>query len=247
MEFIIIYLFRFRAITRPLHQHALSRVSIITIILIIWVFSMVVSLPPTIMSRTQSFHLRNDDNTCSVLVTCTNAHKFYGLIMWIRFCLYFVGPFLVISFCYIAISTSLCKDQRSPTLIDSNVMDSNFALLRRQMDARRKLSVVVLVLVVSFVICRLPYESHAIYIHLTKSSVQSWTSVATILLFLYTFINPLILCILSPTFRRFVIRIWCPCCTDIENPEQNHTVQMNFSQIIQNRVNRKPSPLKIPV
>nr|ANO39042.1 GCR074 [Schmidtea mediterranea] len=236
---------RFRAITRPLHQQALSRVAVITVMVTIWIFSMAASVP-TIMYTEIKVHPISNNDTCFILRFCSSEHPYFEVITWVRFCVYFVIPFFVISFCYIAISTTLCKTQNVSLLVVTNHMDNKtLAIPRRQMEARRKLSVVVLALVVIFVVCRLPYESHSIFLLLQSESIQWWSAAATVLLYFYSSINPLILGILSPTFRRFMLKMWCRCFFNFSNTVQTHSAPPNSTKIVYNRTNRSPSPCEL--
>ncbi|XP_022082131.1 bombesin receptor subtype-3-like [Acanthaster planci] len=207
---------RYMAIVRPMQRRQSNAVRrTYAVAISIWVTSILLGIPTTILAKRDLIYPSGVEVAiCKTLPV--NITEEYGAIPTVtakvheavRCLIMFVIPLAIISMYYILIAKQLAQSSR--TIPCENHGDS------RQLRARRRLARTVLVLVVIFAICWIPHFMYRLWFNFSFSlEVFSSTGmfilqiVSVLMVYANSCINPIALCFLSKTYRRYFARYLC--------------------------------------
>ena len=128
---------------------------------------------------------------------------------------YFIIPFLIISFFYISIAINLHSNSSMP--VRDNLKIGQSKLLEKQARARKKIAKIILVITVFFIICWFPRYIYIFYVNYSGytihfSKVRPLKIATYILSFLNSCINPPFLYMMSADFKRYFNHYLFGCC-----------------------------------
>lgn len=187
--------------SRTRHHDQSACLQYIYVLFIIWSASVVIGLPAGLNAFLWQIHL----DPQHYIYVCYPFPHYLGdwyprLVITMKFILLFLGPLIVICFCYTLIATELKKYARN-----CNQYNINSYFHRRHKFRRR----IVIFFVIAFVICFFPNHVFMIWFYFNPNSRDDyndfwhfWRIIGFILSFVNCCINPIILYLTSAKFRR---------------------------------------------
>ena len=179
----------------------------------IWISSIVFASPDLVSSTILSF---------GTLKFCIVYPDSFGRLyreihVILKFVILFLMPLLTIGTFYILIAIKLgTKEELTPAtnskhLVRDNLLENEN---RKQLNKRKRLNFVILILVILFVVTWLPRYVYLMWFHFDASDFSAaWYTfkiVSFCLMFMSSVFNPYIYCALDSSFRRFVCKL-CGC------------------------------------
>lgn len=177
----------------------------------IWLLSIIVALPGAYNSYLMNVNVGDDQ----YIKVCYPFPKEYGEIyaksmVVIKFLSYYLIPLIIITIFYSLMARSLIRTTENP--IGNN--ESQHKLLRN----RRKISKIVLGLVVIFAICFFPNQVFMLWFYFYPKAKEHfnsfwniWRIIGFVLSFLNSCLNPIVLCCISGVFRSHFKRYIFSC------------------------------------
>ncbi|XP_038078006.1 bombesin receptor subtype-3-like [Patiria miniata] len=226
---------RYTAIVRPMQRRKSNAVRrTYAVAVTIWALSVTLGIPTAILAKRDVFHFQGFEIAiCYALpvnltlegAVPTTAAKVHEVV---RCLIMFVIPLAIITMYYMLIAMQLI--QSSKAIPCEGHGDS------RQLRARRRLARTVLVLVVIFAICWIPHFVYRLWFQFAFS-VEVFDSLGMFILstgsFLLTYanscINPIALCFLSKTYRRYFARYLC--CIRVRKLSHVRVARTNMYQM----------------
>jgi gastrin-releasing peptide receptor len=206
---------RYTAIVNPMSKHMGNPIArtIITAVSI-WVASIALAIVDGISARI-SYHQHGD--TQEVFYTCVEYPADWG--EWypkfhtiFRFIIYFALPVYIIALFYVMIARILVHSSYHMP-VEGGIKSSQG---NKQVEARKKVAIVVLLLVVIFIICWLPRHIFSMWYHFDPNDYNQFWHIFKVtgfcLCFINSCVNPITLYFLSKQFRKYFNRyLFCLC------------------------------------
>ncbi|XP_072018889.1 LOW QUALITY PROTEIN: bombesin receptor subtype-3-like [Amphiura filiformis] len=199
---------RYTAIVKPMHRRKSgAAMRIYTLAVSIWIMSFMLSIPSLVLSYVESKY--TPYKFCFYLPHETKSAKIHETF---RCILMFILPLLVISVYYMLIALKLLES--SLNMPGEGVADTGQAT--KQVRARRRLARTVLVLVVLFGLCWLPHFIYRLMFQFNfdedlfmTTGMYVFQLLSNLLTYLNACINPVALCFLSKTYRKYYLKYLC--------------------------------------
>ena len=204
---------RYYAIARPMARRKINVTKYtLGVVVAIWVLSFLFGIPAFVMGHNVGF--------CR-LPYFTDSYKVFLIVQFVGL---YIIPLMLITMFYSLTAHTLIRGVKT---IGHKVRDGN-GRRDSQSKARRRLAIIVLVAVVCFAVCWLPYHIFDIWaefetdfeVFLTPG-MMFYTDFKYLLPPLSACLNPIVLYIMSSNYRRHFKRMflsWCPCCRDTKQP-----------------------------
>lgn len=179
--------------------------------LLIWVFAIVAALPAVLYSEVETVILVNNQTIffCNPFPKSLGKTYEKGMIIF-KFLAYYLIPLCVIAGFYLGMAWNLALSTR-------NII-TRVNLHNDQINARKRVSRMVVCFIIIFVICFMPHHIFMLWFHFNPTSHEdynySWhyfRMVAFCLSFSNSCVNPIALYLISRTFRKKFNKYLC-CC-----------------------------------
>nr|XP_018898508.1 PREDICTED: neuropeptide CCHamide-1 receptor-like [Bemisia tabaci] len=197
---------RYYIIVDPIKRHLSSRTWTIVMVLVIWLISIIFSIPSAVFSRVHALPDANNESVAFCDPFPAVGGVSYGKPLVVFKCLVFYAlPLSVIAAYYVKIARHLVNSARN---IPGEIQGQH-----AQIQARKKVAKIVLIFVIIFSLCFLPYHIYMLWYYLHPTSNCDYNlfwHVLKIVGFSFSFINscinPIALYFISDTFRSLFDR-----------------------------------------
>lgn len=206
---------RFIAVVYPIVSYKWSTLQrTLQICAVLWAFSVILAIPDIVSAHISVFPLNgNGFRICDVHPDEWGEWyvKFRSMF---RFVVYFVIPILIITTMYTLIAKTLLRAPLEP--VGRGAANNMTVAWAKQMHTRKKISKMVLCIVVLFAVCLFPRHIYYVVFQYTDIEYNTFVHVIKItgfcLSFAYSCVNPVALYIISDEFRRYFDHYLFGCC-----------------------------------
>lgn len=206
---------RFIAVVFPIASYKWSTMRrTLQICAVLWVVSLVLAVPDLVLANVGQFE--ETDRPLLVCKLCPAAawSKWYNqLRTTLRFAIYFLLPMLIIAVMYVMIAVTLLQKPLEPCPPGAKTTTAAWA---KQLHVRRRISKMVLCIVVIFAVCWLPRYVYLLwhdYIDFDyNTAFHVFKIVGFCLSFAYSSVNPVALYFVSDDFRQYFDHYLFGCC-----------------------------------
>ncbi|XP_072497962.1 neuromedin-U receptor 2 [Notamacropus eugenii] len=236
---------RYVAILHPFRAKLEStRRRALRILVILWVFSILFSLPNTGIHGIKVHHFPNgtlipESATCTVV----RPMWIYNFIIQLTSFLFYVLPMAVMSILYYLMGLRLQRDQS----LEAEEMAANV-----QRPSRKSVTKMLFILVLVFAICWTPFHVDRLFFSFVEEWTESLASVFNLIhvisgvfFYLSSAVNPIIYNLLSHRFRAAFLHVISPLCKHWypkHSPSRPPTQQDTFLHRECHLVNEDASP-----
>uniref|UniRef100_F7GL82 Neuromedin U receptor 2 n=1 Tax=Monodelphis domestica TaxID=13616 RepID=F7GL82_MONDO len=205
VERYVAILYPFRAKLESTRHRALR------ILVILWIFSILFSLPNTGIHGIKVYHFPNgtlipESATCTVV----RPMWIYNFIIQVTSFLFYVLPMAVMSILYYLMGLRLRGDQS----LEAEEMAANV-----QRPSRKSVTKMLFILVLVFAICWTPFHVDRLFFSFVEEWTESLASVfnlvhviSGVFFYLSSAVNPIIYNLLSHRFREAFLNVISPLC-----------------------------------
>ncbi|XP_075210851.1 neuropeptide CCHamide-2 receptor-like [Lycorma delicatula] len=199
---------RYSAVVQPIRRHVRNPLTIVTTI---WVFSLLLTLPAAIFSKVYSVKMNSNE----MIEYCTPFPYEFGslyakTIVLYKFFAYWVVPLCIIGGFYVLLARHLVFAARN--------MPGEQQGQSNHVQARKKVAKIVLVFIILFIVCFLPYNIVMLSPYFALDFVIEFENIWSVfrivsfcLTFIHSCINPIALYCMSKEFRKHFNR-YLFCC-----------------------------------
>ncbi|XP_075679651.1 neuropeptide CCHamide-1 receptor-like isoform X2 [Dermatophagoides pteronyssinus] len=207
----------------------------------IWFLATILAIPGAYYSFIMKVAV-NDNHTINVCYPFPSqlGDWYPKTIVMIKFLSYYAIPLIIITIFYSLMARSLIRTTENPVCNN----DSHNKLLKN----RRKISRIVLGLVVIFAICFFPNQVFMLWYHFNANSNENyntfwhiWRIIGFVLSFLNSCLNPIVLCCISGVFRSHFKRYIFACCYSNVQRSRETSITPGFRSINSIDLNTKDS------
>ncbi|KAH9511512.1 neuropeptide CCHamide-1 receptor isoform X3 [Dermatophagoides farinae] len=197
----------------------------------IWLLSALLAIPGAYYSFIMKVAV-NDEHTINVCYPFPSqlGDWYPKTVVMIKFLCYYAIPLIIITIFYSLMARSLIRTTENPVCNN----DSHHKLLKN----RRKISRIVLGLVVIFAICFFPNHVFMFWYHFNTNSNENyntfwhvWRIIGFVLSFLNSCLNPIVLCCISGVFRSHFKRYIFACCHSSQQRSRETSITPGFRLI----------------
>ncbi|XP_070568238.1 neuromedin-B receptor-like [Ptychodera flava] len=218
---------RYHAIVNPMNKKGNNMMKRTYLkVIFIWCISLLLGVPTLVYSKLMNFVYDDGSEFQYCRAIPMNMELLDRLHIALMFVLLYLVPLIIISIYYALIAIKLIRSSKS-------VLGESLRNEHKQLRARKRVAKVVLVFVLIFGICWLPYHTFNMIISFSadKSRYENYgmmffKSLGTIMAYANSCVNPLALYFLSNTFKSYYNKyIFC----FLSNKEQrNGLVKSDF-------------------
>ncbi|KAG5882388.1 hypothetical protein JTB14_016670 [Gonioctena quinquepunctata] len=204
---------RFFAIVDPLKKfhtgggtERMKRITI-SVAILIWLVSIVCAIPTAVGSHIKYLPSEEEDmfHFCYPYHEQWFRRNFPKVAVFVKFLVYYLVPLVIITFFYISMAVSLMRSTRN---VPGEARD-----MHRQIKARKKVAITVLVFVAVFSVCLAPCHAFLLFFYFHPRAQELfdefWHALRITgfcLLYMNSCANPVALYLLSGNFRKYFNR-----------------------------------------
>ncbi|XP_045774941.1 neuropeptide CCHamide-2 receptor-like isoform X2 [Maniola jurtina] len=208
---------RYCAIVNPFRKLQLRKLPLVCAT-IIWAAALIFAAPAALFSSTITHDI---DNNVSIIYCSPYPETWDNYAKWMtlsKAIIYYALPLLVIAFFYSLMAQRLLASTREmPGALHGGQGEA-------QAKARKSVACMVLIFVIVFFICFLPYHALEVWFYLSPTAQTDYNDfihalriIAFCLRFLNSCVNPIALCSMSDVYKKYFIRYVC-CKKDVLQP-----------------------------
>lgn len=220
---------RFVAVVFPIASYKWSTMRrTLQICAVLWAASVALAVPDLFFANV-GFYRNTDRRFLVCNFYPADWSKWYiQLRVTLRFAVYFVLPLLIISTMYVMIAVTLLRKPLEPCPSGTNATSAAWT---KQLRARRRISKMVLCIVVIFAVCWLPRYVYLLwhdYYGIDYNTVFHVFKIAGFCLsFAYSSVNPVALYVVSDDFRQYFDHyLFGRCCRSRRMKKRRGTTTM---------------------